>query len=494
MLNILLIDDEYLVLKGVESMLNNQQLFPVRVTAFLDAVDAMEQLPSLRPDAVVLDINMPELNGLDFIEKAIARGYSGSFIIISGYEEITYLKRAFELHVADYIKKPIDKQKLLSSLQRIHNSRLQKDQTLLMHLQQRLRLAGMEGGAQFSRHDWEHLLPQEYLCLISVRRAYEAEQAQKIAQRLEQYFQPVHYLHFHVSDMFLCALPQPLQREELSAIAHACGVSAEDVTGFSPVYDRGRLIDLLIRGEHCPLLMEATADAIIHEIRLEALIPRTELLSLSHIAALVRSCADPEVSDAFRRRFSQGPVQAAYALCFVEAMAAFLVRHGYQPAPGHLATLYHLMLEESGDAFALWKRLKDVPQQYFRLAPSPRPEAEMYSEKIEMAIHYIYTHYPEDISLHDVAQSVGLSASYFSSAFRREVGVSFVNFLKSLRMEKACTLLLTHPHMSVETVAAKVGYQTIGQFYKVFKSEYSVSPKAWKDKNLAPGQGEEETE
>ena len=86
---------------------------------------------------------------------------------------------------------------------------------------------------------------------------------------------------------------------------------------------------------------------------------------------------------------------------------------------------------------------------------------------------------------------MGLSPSYFSSAFRREVGVSFVNFLKNLRMEKACSLLLSCPHLSVETIAARVGYQTIGQFYKVFKSEYHVSPKVWKEQNRTSGEVQE---
>ena len=138
MLKIMLIDDEYLVLKGVESMLNHQQLFSARVSPFLDPVEAMEQLGSIRPDAVVLDINMPELNGLSFIEKALAQGFRGSFIIISGYEDTAFLKRAFELHVADYILKPIDKQRLLSSLMNIDEERRKTDHTLLLNLHQHL--------------------------------------------------------------------------------------------------------------------------------------------------------------------------------------------------------------------------------------------------------------------------------------------------------------------------------------------------------------------
>ncbi|MBQ6529157.1 MAG: AraC family transcriptional regulator, partial [Clostridia bacterium] len=53
-------------------------------------------------------------------------------------------------------------------------------------------------------------------------------------------------------------------------------------------------------------------------------------------------------------------------------------------------------------------------------------------------------------------------------------------YLKRIRLEEACRLLREKPHMSVETIAANVGYQTIGQFYKVFRSQFHESPNNWR--------------
>lgn len=484
MLNVLLIDDEYLVLKGVESMLNHQQDFPIHVTSFLDSVHAMEQLFSLQPDVVVLDINMPELNGLSFIEQALSLGFTGSFIIISGYEEVSYLKRAFELHVADYITKPIDKQKLLASLQRLHNARLHMDQTLLMHLHQCLRQVIPVRSASFSRHDWEHLLPQPYLCLISVRRTFSPEQALQIIARMQQYFQVAHFLHFHTADVFLCSLPHALPRRELQAICLACGLTQEDNVGFSRIYRQRDAIGALMEGQECTLLLEASADAILRELRWEDSPSDIPPLPLDVARKLITNADPGEINDLICARLNGAPSpEDAYTACFTEIVAAFLVRHGYQPENGLLAELYRLIRQESADALSLCKSLQTIPHQYLRLMNRFKEASAQYSEKIETAIHYLNSHYADDLSLNDVAEYVGLSASYFSSAFRREVNVSFVKYLKNIRLDKARQLLTSCPHLSVAAVARHVGYQTVGQFYKVFKAELGVSPNSWREQN-----------
>lgn len=482
MLKIMLIDDEYLVLKGVESMLNHQQLFSARVSPFLDPVEAMEQLGSIRPDAVVLDINMPELNGLNFIERALAQGFRGSFIIISGYEDTAFLKRAFELHVADYILKPIDKQRLLSSLMNIDEERRKTDHTLLLNLHQHLRHVNPSGPTAFERHEWEHLLPQDYLCLISVRHTCPPEEAQQITSRMEQYFQPVHFLHDHTGDVFLCSMPQPLGKADILAIALECGIGQAMLPGISPAHPSGDVIDQLMEGRECFLLLEAVADAIIGEIGIAGLIPDVGMISFDIARPMMRSAEPFDTEELIYHQLTSGEsLQRSFALCFVQETAALLIRYGYLPGPGHLQQLYQVIWKESADLIALWKHLQGIPAQYLRLEAMNRHVSSHYSDKVTAAIHFICRNYPEDISLNDVAESVGMSPSYFSATFHREVGVSFVSYLKNLRLEKACSLLLTCPYLSVEAIAARVGFQTVGQFYKVFKAEYHVSPRVWKE-------------
>ena len=61
-LNVLLVDDEYLVLKGLEMILTEQTEAPLKIVTAMDAADALEKLASFRPDVLLTDINMPEAN------------------------------------------------------------------------------------------------------------------------------------------------------------------------------------------------------------------------------------------------------------------------------------------------------------------------------------------------------------------------------------------------------------------------------------------------
>ena len=69
-LNVLLVDDEYLVLKGLEIILSEQTETSVKIVTAMDVEDALNKLTSFRPDVIITDINMPESNGFELIKQA----------------------------------------------------------------------------------------------------------------------------------------------------------------------------------------------------------------------------------------------------------------------------------------------------------------------------------------------------------------------------------------------------------------------------------------
>ena len=109
MLKLLLVDDEYIVLKGLEIVLRDQKEVSLEIRTAIDAVDAYEKAEGWTPDVIIADINMPEIDGLTMLERLSVTIPLCRFIIVSGYEENEYLKRALKLHVDDYLLKPVDK-------------------------------------------------------------------------------------------------------------------------------------------------------------------------------------------------------------------------------------------------------------------------------------------------------------------------------------------------------------------------------------------------
>ena len=80
--------------------------------------EALEQIDGLKPDIVLADINMPFLNGLEFIERVGKQAANPVFIVISGYSDFLYAKEAIRLGVLGYVLKPVEEEELAAVLKK----------------------------------------------------------------------------------------------------------------------------------------------------------------------------------------------------------------------------------------------------------------------------------------------------------------------------------------------------------------------------------------
>ena len=92
-------------------------------------------------------------------------------------------------------------------------------------------------------------------------------------------------------------------------------------------------------------------------------------------------------------------------------------------------------------------------------------------------LEYVNVHYREDVRIDRLAALAGFSESHFRRVFKELTGKTLTLYLQALRIEEACKLLKDHT-MSVEQVAAAVGYNDMKHFYAVFKRISGKTPKA----------------
>ncbi|MGO4497229.1 response regulator [Paenibacillus sp. 2RAB27] len=112
MLNLMIVDDEPFMLKGLINIIEKGQTPCSQIVSAYDGFDALEKLKNFRPDLLITDIQMPEMNGLELIRKVRERGLCDHFIILTGYDDPTYLHQAIRCKVIDYLLKPINKAEL----------------------------------------------------------------------------------------------------------------------------------------------------------------------------------------------------------------------------------------------------------------------------------------------------------------------------------------------------------------------------------------------
>lgn len=95
--------------------------------------------------------------------------------------------------------------------------------------------------------------------------------------------------------------------------------------------------------------------------------------------------------------------------------------------------------------------------------------------RMESILGFIALHYCEPVTLHDCAGAAGFNATYFSRYFSRNMGVTFQQYLRSLRLEKAKWLLMTEA-LPITEVCFRSGFQDVKSFNKQFKRECGVPP------------------
>ena len=99
---------------------------------------------------------------------------------------------------------------------------------------------------------------------------------------------------------------------------------------------------------------------------------------------------------------------------------------------------------------------------------------------VQQIMKYMENHYKEKISLDQIAENMYLSPFYISKLFKSETGDTPINYLISLRMEKAKELLDQNSTLSIQEAAAAVGYEDAYHFSKLFKKFYGLSPLYYK--------------
>lgn len=114
--NVLIIDDEELIRQGIKKRIISYELNIGTIFEGSNGIQALELLKNNKINIALVDINIPFINGLEFIKEGIKLSRDTIFIIISGYDNFSYAQKAIEYGVFRYILKPINKNQLKETL------------------------------------------------------------------------------------------------------------------------------------------------------------------------------------------------------------------------------------------------------------------------------------------------------------------------------------------------------------------------------------------
>lgn len=147
---------------------------------------------------------------------------------------------------------------------------------------------------------------------------------------------------------------------------------------------------------------------------------------------------------------------------------------------------YMLKPVKPADFKAVFKRMLDAKQKENKNDKSdmcleePKPEKQHF---IEDALKYIHDNFRERLTLEMVASKVYVNPKYFSHIFKKEMNVSFTEYVTSLKIDHACTLLKTTDYHAYR-ISIECGFSDPSYFNRVFCSQMNMTPQTYRRRSI----------
>lgn len=519
MLKAILIDDEYWIVRGLSEAINWAELGIELVFSADNAQKALEFCKAEAPDIVITDINMPEISGLELTEKLSSLCPDALVVVISGHDEFEYAQKAISLNIFEYVLKPIDLEAFIEVLRRAAKKVYGMKQT--KHDAKNVEDAIEENQTLLTR----------WLIKCLIERATSRKNVAPRHEKLLEPFQGMHSVACKVQmDDFLPGVNEMKFYDGLVAAFNEREVLHMNSGGCVTICFFDQSEQALV--EKLPGYAEviqgvASRDGHSVTIAFGKVMPSVYELSDSYEAASIAATnrfvsgknnvfyyEEPGPEDSEPAPVAPADYSELYnsvMVCNISKISQMLLRikgaikdyvgdrRPYvQAVVSNVLTGLQNALKDTSlkyaptiDTVALSRQitehqtLDEVMLAFRRVLIGIAKEigGENESDKetvIKRAKVYLTEHFCDhDIRLEDVAKAAAMSPSYFCIVFKQETGKSFVDYLTSMRMEKAKRLLSGTNYKSFE-ISSMVGYPNHTYFCTVFKKYMSVSPNTYR--------------
>ena len=508
MYRLLIADDEESIREGVaEYIRRNCPAWEVAGVA-RDGREALTLCMKLLPDAVLTDITMPHMNGLEFLESLADILPDAKLLVLSGYDQFEYAVQAMRLGVSDYLLKPLDTAKLVAALDRFAAEL--ESQALRWKQAETLRRRVEKNHFLELKHYFSAALRGEELPALSAPDTLSAtqfsayccvlcdglDQNQPLLQQLldQRLYGSAQSLLLRVGTPAVQAIvfglmgSAPSQlflmlNHTLTSIAVSCkrlhGLDVRFYIGC--IVDSPAKLDLSYRQccqartyafpEHTPPVT-SYEDVLASQLLPCPTLPRQILKEIPDAVHCGNRAAFAKNCQALFDWFEKQTIRDAnyirmciLSLCYaivqevLTACSVEVVRGCFE----YQASLY-------------WLRQKNRQE-------ARRPLADRVAEVVQAHLSDL------DFSLDDVAAALFISPNYLRQLFKQQTGQTFTEYLTAQRMRHA-QLLLGAPETRVYDVAEQCGYADPRYFSVSFKKYFHMTPSEYRQSVLPGSSGQ----
>lgn len=516
MLKVVIADDEQHVCRLVQMLADWDALGMEVIATAANGLEALELVENLAPDILITDIRMPGCDGLELIEKAKALSPALEIVIISGYAQFEYAQTAIRYGVGGYLLKPINKAALTSTLEKLGEecrkrqsssvaieSLLTKNQDIMQRRLLEELLQGKQPTAEQLSEEYGFspaggLLQIAILKIDTESVRLDSAPVSVIRRKMEEIWEsdllPLclsGHLHFQRSAGYVILNYEARNKEAVRrALRNCLNQLQAQYSFFGPVEISlavGGTVDNA--GDLSRSMREAQAalsERLIEGSRrlLENAPPPSRLPMqqlLDKFGRLIDHAVDSFSAEECDKAVdmlleavdsADGVGGSEITELVLLAGRAFIlrIRSGEE---AEITSRFEEICEICGSRNRLFESLRRFLRQNIEQMSRQKQEEDI--RPIRMAKQYVQQHYAEPITLDDICDLTGFSASYFSTIFKKETGEGFLKYLTHVRIEQA-KVLLRDTNLPVAEICERVGYSDLKHFTATFKKTTSLNP------------------
>lgn len=535
-IKVFLVEDEMVIRRGIKNSIDWEKEGYIFCGEASDGELAYPMIIKEKPDILITDIRMPFMDGLELCKLVKKELPNIKILILSGYDEFDYAKEAIRLGVTEYLLKPISSGKLLEALNGVSESirREKEDKDLVRKYMEEMRentehekqkffeqmIAGnlsmadaLETGKKYEMSlsaGMYNLLLFRFTLGEENRKSGEllgeAEYAiEKLTERLEYVFE------FQRGVEGWAFLLMADNEEQMSERVKELSKDLEEIMknystiayfgGIGQPVARLRELEESFREAERALAarftMELNRIISVDDIRMAQNVDTLDDIEITSFGEIektrtmlekfLNNGVEDEIDEFVDVYINELPEENLKSVLMRQyiIMDAYIVMMSFCEKIEGIEGKMQAQSEELKNSMKTIQTLEEI-KNYIRMllkkiiGVRDTISGRRYSDIIEIAKDQIRkTYMSDEISLNTVAAEVGMSPSYFSSIFSKEMGKTFVEYLTEIRMDRAKELLMCSS-MKTSEIGYEVGYKDPHYFSYIFKKTQNCTPKEFR--------------
>lgn len=451
MVTIYLVDDDYLILDELKNLINYASIGYKIIGMNTNSLKAKEEIIELKPDVIITDIQMDMLDGINLTESLLEECPKSYFIFVSGYDKFDYAIEAIRLGATRFLRKPIKEKELISCLHDIKTK-------INDEFSNRVQIAMNDDAENMEKiFTNSHLLKNSkyrIICLNGYNYLTIIDDIKKSSSEVINIYGDANIGLFIAFDVDYKKILDLKRKYENISIGISLEKEANDYKNISDITRKTRISskqkfitgksEFVLYDEKVPYFLIDEINAINQVTVLE-----------DKVYNLKKNLIDNHINVCF--------LQKIYQCIFLAMVRLKIIELGDE---------YDVSVIDTYDSI---DSLIDDLKGYF-ISSDNDDNNEIIINEVKKEIENSLN---KKLSMTYIAKKYGYNISYFSQLFKKVVGMSFVEYFISLKIDRA-KYLIANTNELFQNIALEVGYDDYYHFSKMFKKYTSYSPTEYK--------------